>query len=372
MDLNELRNEIDAIDEKLLKLFADRMDVCRRVAEYKRENNVPIMQNGREEEIIRRARENSPEGLEDSSELLFSEIMDISKSLQHRDFFYKTGKVLEPKLFLPKMARHIACPGVEGSNTEAAAQKFFPGKEINYYKSFEDVIQAVLKNEADFGVIPIQNSTAGNVTETFELLAKQNIYITAATKIEINHCLAAKKGTSFMDVTKVFSHPQALSQCSEFLRENSLYATESLNTSIAAKKVAYSKEPYACICNRHCAEINGLEILNDNISNADKNLTRFICIAKDFYATENSRIISVSISIPHKKGSLYRLLTRFAVNGLNLVRIENKPVAGTDFEVIFFCDFEGRFDDLKVCALMNELKSESSYFRFLGNYCEIE
>lgn len=372
MDLQELRSEIDVIDEQILKLFIDRMEKCKAVAEYKRENNVPVMQNSREEEIIKFARDNSPEGLEDGSELLFSEMMDISKAIQHRELFCKSAKIMEPKLFLPNLARKIACPGVEGSNTELAVKKLFPGKEIAYHKTFEDTINAVLKGDADFGVIPIQNSTAGNVSETFELMANHNVYIAATTKLEINHCLAARKDTSFMDITRVYSHPQAISQCSDFLRENSLTTHESLNTSLAARKVASTNEPYACICNKHCAEINGLHILNDNISNANKNITRFICIAKDFYATENSKIISVSISIPHKKGSLYRLLTRFAVNGLNLVRIENKPVAGTDFEVIFFCDFEGRFDDLKVCALMDELENESSYFRFLGNYCEIE
>lgn len=371
MDLKELRDQIDDIDEQILELFVKRMGVCRKVADYKRENNLPVMQGGREDEVIRRIRSLSPDGLEDGSEMLFTEIMDISKSIQNRELFYKSAKIMQPKLFLPKMARYIACPGVEGSNTEIAAHKVFPGKEIKYCRGFEEVFSAVENEEVDFGIIPIQNSTAGNVTETYDLMAKHNFYIAASTKVEINHCLAAKKGTSFMDITKVYSHPQALSQCSDFLKENSFVTRESLNTSLAAQKVAESKEPYACICNAHCAEINGLEILNDNISNADRNVTRFICISKDFYATENANIITVALSAPHKKGSLFRLLSRFAINGFNLVRIENKPLAGTDFEVRFYFDFEGRFDDINVCALMDELKKELTYFKLLGNYSEI-
>lgn len=372
MDLNELREEIDSVDDKILDLFVKRMEICRRVADYKKENGLPILQNGRERQLLERIRSKSPKELEDGSELLFTEIMDISKNIQQRDVFSKNAHIMEPKLFLPKMARIIACPGTKGSNTELAAMKMFPEKEIHYYDSFDRVFDAVEKKEADFGVIPIQSSTAGNVTETYELMAEKNLYIAETTCVKIEHCLAVKSGTSFMDITKVYSHPQALAQCSEFLKENSLETAESLNTSIAAVKTAQSKEHCACICNRHCAEMNGLEIINDNIANADKNLTRFICISKDFYATENSHIISVCLAIPHKKGALHRMLTKFALNGLDLVRIANKPLAGTEFEVIFFFDFEGRFDDLKICALMDELKSEFSYFKFLGNYGEIK
>lgn len=372
MDLNGLRTEIDSIDDEILELFVKRMEVCRRVADYKKENDLPILQNGREQQLIERIRSKAPKGLEDGSELLFTEIMDISKNIQQRDVFSKNAHIMEPKLFLPKMARVIACPGTKGSNTELAAMKMFPEKEIRYYDGFDQVFDAVEKKEADFGIIPIQSSTAGNVTETYELMAQRDFYIAETTCVKIEHCLAVKKGTSFMDITKVYSHPQALAQCSDFLRENSLVTKESLNTSLAAVKVAQSKEPCACICNRHCAEINGLEIINGNIANADKNLTRFICISKDFYATENSHIISVCLAIPHRKGSLHRMLTKFALNGLDLVRLANKPLAGTEFEVIFFFDFEGRFDDLKICALMDELKSEFSYFKFLGNYGEIK
>lgn len=371
MELSDLRNKIDDIDDKILDLFVERMNICRDIAEYKLENKLPVMQGNREEQILNRVRERSPADLADGSAELFSEIMDISKGIQQRELYSKTAHILEPKLFLPKMARVIACPGIIGSNTEIAVRKLFPTQEIRYMNSFDDVFRAVEQHDTDFGVIPIQNSTVGSVSETYDLMAKHNFYITSMIRLEIAHCLAVKKGTSFMDITKVYSHPQAISQCSEFIANNSLIPADSLNTSIAAKLVSDSSEPIACICSERCAEIYGLEILERDIANAEKNFTRFICIAKDFYATESSKIISVSLSIPHTKGSLYRLLTKFSMNGFNLVRLENKPIAGTPFEVIFYLDFEGRYDDIRVCALMEELKNELSYFKFMGNYSEI-
>ncbi len=371
MELSEYRQEIDNIDADILDLFVKRMDICRQVAEYKREHDMPILQGSREEQVLARIRSLSPPEIADGSEALFSEIMSISRSIQSRELSAATAKILEPKLFLPKMARVIACPGIIGSNTELAARKLFPTQEIRYYNSFDEVFSAVENHETDFGVIPIENSTAGTVSETYSTMAKHNFYIASLIKLKIDHCLAAKPGTSFMEVTKVISHPQALSQCSNFIKENSIRTENSLNTSVAAKAVADSREPSACICNERCADINGLEIIARDIADAEQNYTRFICIAKDFYATENSRIISVALSIPHVKGSLYHLLTKFSVNGFNLVRIQNKPLAGTDFEVIFYMDFEGRYDDIKVCAFMSELEKELSYFKFMGNYSEI-
>ena len=371
MELSVLREQIDEIDAKMLELFVKRMDVCRNIAEYKRENSLPVLQGGREEQVIKRIRELSPPDIADGSEILFKEIMSISRAVQNREIYSDNVKPLEPKLFLPKMSRVIACPGTVGSNTELAARKLFPTQEIRYYDTFDEVFSAVERKETDFGVIPIQNSTAGTVSETYSTMAKHDFYIASMIKMKIDHCLAAKKGTLITDVTKVLSHPHALSQCSDFIRGKGFLTGNSLNTSIAAKEVCESPEPIACICNRQCAEINGLEVIAEDITDAETNYTRFICIAKNFYATENSKIISVALSIPHTKGSLYQLLTKFAVNGFNLVKIENKPLAGTDFEAIFYMDFEGRFDDIKVCAFMNELERELNYFKFMGNYSEI-
>lgn len=371
MEISDLRNKIDKIDEQILSLFIERMDVCRDVAEFKRVNNLPVMQGNREEQLLERIEGMSPDDLKDGSRVLFSEIMDISKCIQHREIFMKSASLLEPKLFLPKMARRIACPGISGSNTETAARKLFPTQDIIYFNTFDEVFSAVEKKEADFGVIPIQNSTAGSVSDTYDAMSKHNFYINSMIRLDINHCLAVRKGTSFLDVTKVISHPQALSQCSEFIRENTLVTEDCLNTSIAAKRVADSSEPIACICSEHCAELYDLDIIGRDIANAEKNATRFICIAKDFYATEKADTLTVSIVIPHTKGSLYRLLTKFSVNGFNIVRIESKLIPGKDFEAMFYLDFNGRYDDIKVCALMDELKKEYSKFEFLGNYSEI-
>ncbi len=370
MDLADLRHEIDKIDEDILNLFIKRMSVCKDVAEYKRVNNLTVMQDDREKQLIDRIRELSPDNLKDGAAVLFASIMDISKCIQQQEITKhdNTEKALP---FEPEKAGSVVCQGTAGSYSEMACRKLFKSQDITFVSEFEDVFKAVDSGKCEFGVLPLQNSTVGSVSKTYDLMAKYNFYINSIIRVEITHCLAVKKGTSLDEIKEVYSIEQALSQCSDCIKRLGLVSCEYLNTALAAKHVAESNEKIACICSRDAAEIYGLEVLEPQAANAYPNYTRFICISKKFIAKKDAGTISVSLSIPHTKSSLYRLLTKFSVNGFNLVKIENKPVAGKDFEVIFYLDFSGNCDDVKVASLLEELRGEHSYFKFLGNFDEV-
>lgn len=371
MDLNELRQKIDIADEQILKLFIERMDVCRQVAEYKKANNLSVMQGGREQQILDKVRENSPESLQDGSAVLFQNIMDISKSLQSLEMA-KTKPIPETVGFNPQNAKKIACQGTAGSYSEAACKKLFGNSPAQFYPAFEDVFKAVESGEVEYGILPIQNSTIGSVSETYDLMAKHDFYINALIRVEITHCLAAKKGTKLTDITHVYSKEEALSQCSEYLKKNKLECRQYANTAMSAELVANSPDTsVACICSESCAHLYELEIIDSRIADAYPNYTRFICFSKTLTTPEKADTISVCLSIPHVQGSLYRLLTKFAVSGLNLMKIESKSVAGSDFEVNFYLDFNGKYHDSKVQALLNDLQGELSYFRFLGSFYEV-
>ncbi len=371
MDLNELRNRIDVIDSEILKLFTDRMDVCRAVAEFKKENNLPVMQGGREKQVIDRVRSNAPDDLKDGAAMLFQNIMDISKCIQNMEIEHDT-RLFSPKPFIPENAGKIACQGTAGAYSEAACKKLFGDKPTVFYTSFEDVFNAVETNEADFGLLPLENSTIGNISETYELMSKHNFNICSLVRVEITHCLAAAKGASADTVKYVYSKEEALEQCSEFIKENGLIRREYANTALSAELVRDRNDPsIACICSKQCAELYGLEILNDRIADAYPNYTRFICFSKEYISPKDADTITVCVTIPDTPGSLYRMLTKFYVAGLNLSKIESKNIAGSDFEVMFYLDFKGSCTDPKVVALLHDLENEMSFFRFMGSFKEV-
>jgi chorismate mutase/prephenate dehydratase len=248
--------------------------------------------------------------------------------------------------------------------------KLFPDSEKIYFERFSDVIDAVTSKKADCGILPLQNSTCGVITETYDILAKSKLFINAIIRVNAAHCIAAKPDTD--SISRVYSKQEALSQCSDYMTENDLEGLAFANTALAAKYVSKSPEnDIACICSESCAARYGLKIIARDIANAKPNYTRFICFSREFSEIADADTISVSLSIPHTKASLYRLLTKFAVSGLNLVKIENKAVAGSDFQVIFYLDFAGSYSDPNVLALLDDLQKNLEYFRFLGSFKEI-
>ena len=381
MNLDEIRKKIDETDDEILRLFSARMELCEQVADYKAKNGMPVFQGGREKQVLDGIEAKTEQHLKSASRLLFSQIMEISKCLQTE----RLTEYEQVSNSAPKDDPKIACPGIRGSYTEEACFRVF-GKDarIDYFDTFEQVFNAVGTNEAEYGIVPIENSTAGGVDGTYELLGLHDMHICKRLSIPVNHVLAAR--SKDRAINKVISHEQALHQCQSFLKELGCKTVTAPNTSIAARDVAQSEDKdIACICSQHCAKLYGLEVLKSGIADNSENFTRFIVISKDLQIEENADIISVCLSLPHVTGSLYRLLTKFNYCGLNLTKIESRPMPAhikklseaamedkENFEVIFYLDFEGSLLNPSVSKLLKSLEKECVYYRFLGNYRDMD
>lgn len=374
MDLGEIRKEIDEIDEQLIKLFCQRMDCSRRVAEYKKGTGTPILNSKREREILDNVEQKGGEyGY--VSQLLFSNILELSRGLQHD--IIGSGKAIRAeiegaKTKLEKSAEiKIALQGIEGANSHEATTKLFPKCKPVFYKTFAKVFEAVNSGEADYGVLPVENSSAGSVSDVYDLILKYRFYIVKALDLPIEHCLCGLQKSDFSDIEQVWSHPQALAQCSEFISENNFVEVTAGNTAMAAKKVANEKRlNCGAICTEKAANEYGLKVLKKGCQNEKDNSTRFIVISKELIIPENADKISLCFSLPHNKGSLYNVLCRFSSNGMNLTKIESRPRDGVAFEYLFYLDFQGNVHNEKVVNMLCALSEEMPEFSFLGNYKE--
>ncbi|WP_426350743.1 bifunctional chorismate mutase/prephenate dehydratase [Alloiococcus sp. CFN-8] len=379
MDLKEIREKINTIDEELVKLFIKRMELSKEVAEYKAEHKLPILNKAREREIISRVCEASPEELEIYTKMLFTTLFEVSRSYQntliHNTSSLKASIIrgLEeaPKLFPLKGL--VACQGIEGAYSQLACDKLFSIANIMYFKSFEGVFNAVEKGLCPFGILPIENSSYGSVKEVYDLMRHYNFHIVRSIKVNIKHCLMGKSGTKLSDIKEIYSHEQAIGQCSKFLKDRpDIKITVCENTAMAAKLVASSdRNDIAAISSHNCAALYGLSIISKEIQNSDNNYTRFICIAKDLMIYPGADRISLMLSVPHEAGALYSVISKFSSLGLNLTKLESRPIPGSDFEFMFYFDFEASVLRDEVVQLLNELSLESELFVFLGSYSEV-
>lgn len=375
MDLLGLRKQIDEIDNELIPLLLKRMSVSEQVAQYKAERGMPVLNSEREQQILDDvASKCGKHG--DTIKTVFSATMDASRALQHK--IIGGGKELradiENAIKIDKLdtcGKPIACQGVEGAYSGVTSKKIFPKAPIHFHKRFEDVFEAVNRGDSKFGIIPVENSTAGSVHESYDLIMKYRFYIVGAYDLKIEHCLCAKNDTKYEDITDVYSHPQALSQCNNFLRNFDFTGINYSNTAAAAKYVSESnKNNIAVICSELAAKKYNLKILKRNIQNNNKNTTRFIVISKELAITSDAQKISLIFSLPHKTGSLYRVLGRFSMAGLNLTKIESRPIQDSDFSYYFYVDVLGNVNDEVTLDLICALSDELPEFEFLGNFHE--
>ena len=369
--LGKIREEIDQIDGKLLPLFLQRMDCSCRVAQLKQEAGMPVFSAQREQAILDRVREaGGQEG--GAAAALYSAIMTISRDKQHR--LLQGGAPLR-KLektaarTLNRNGVRVMCQGVPGAFSHKAALRFFgeitPGFEPTWKQVFEDV----KAGKVDFGVLPVENSAAGSVTGVYDLILQYRFFIVGAVDVKVEHCLAtARPGEP---VTTAVSHPQALSQCGEYLEAHGIAAREYSNTAAAARYVAQERpQGVAAICSREAAAEYGLTILEENIQNERENTTRFVVISREAILPEDASKISLCFSLPHVTGSLSQVLERFAMAGLNLTKIESRPLPGKNFEYDFYLDFTGNIHQPETLELICALHDELPRFSFLGNYNE--
>ena len=380
MELSEIRKEIDAVDEEMTKLFVRRMACADQVAAAKRGTGKPVLDPGREREILAKVAERVGPALESEGKLLFSTLLSVSRGRQRAQLaddgmFAKTvaeAMSATPAIFPSKA--NVACPGAEGGYSQQAAVAFVKFPSLFYFRDFESVFTAVEEGMCEYGVLPIENSTAGSVTQVYDLMAKHDFKIAKALKLRIRHVLLAPKGVKLADVKEIASHPQAIAQCAEFLKAHQGVRTvPASNTAAAAAELAKSgRKDAAVIASRECAELYGLDILADDISDTTSNFTRFICISRKTEIYPDANKFSLMMSLSHRPGSLADILIRFVAVGVNLTNLESRPVPGSDFEFRFIFDFEASPHDVRVVKLLSSLASdpEVEHFTFLGAYAE--
>ena len=376
-ELNELRGEIDAIDAQLTELFLRRMDVTRRVGEYKQAHGIPVLDPAREREVLaKKTAQVSDPALRDDVTALYEGIMGISRRQQRR-LGNETGQgecaqVLaaldeaRPPLERPR----VLYQGEPGAYADEAAARFF-GEDIprSHVETWEEVFQTLRRGEADYGVVPIENSSTGSISQVYDLLAQYGHYIVGEQTVKVDHCLAAPAGTRLEEVATVYSHEQGLLQCAGYLKGWGWTCVPRLNTAESALFVARSKEPgQAAICSPRAARLYGLEILAHHISDSDSNYTRFVVVSPVMERREGSDKVSVLFRLPHRAGSLHELLTVFAVNGLNLLKLESRPILGRSWEYRFFADFSGDLTAPGMDGALLELFQTAEQLRVLGNY----
>lgn len=378
MDMEKLRNEIDEIDDSLVKLFEKRMQSTARLAKHKKEHSVPVSDRTREREIIYRMSGKVAPELAEYTKSLYNTLFDLSKSYQNSlispesKLASEIKKSLEgsEKLF-PERAV-VACQGTEGAYSQFACDRMFKYPEIMYVNSFDSVFEAVGRGLCRYGILPLENSTAGSVTAVYELMQKHKFYIVGSIKLCISHSLLAAPGVRLDGVKEIFSHEQALNQCSKFLSElKDVKVTVCANTAEAAKSVADSgRSDCAAICSGDCAELYGLSEITSGISNTENNYTRFICISKELEIYPGASCTSLMVRLPHKPGSLYSVISRFAALGVNLTKLESRPVPGSDFEFMFYFDVDASVYSPELAELITQLENELPGLVYLGSYNE--
>ena len=377
--LDEIRKEIDVIDDELVALYLKRMETVRRVAEAKTDENIAVNNSERENAIVYRLTKDVSDDMKLYVNELYKSIFHTSKSYQSSlmnrtsPTVAKLEELLNSPLPQLPVSASVACQGVKGANSGATAQKLFPICDITYCKTFEGVFSAVEKGLCEFGVLPLENSTAGSVSEVYDLMKKHHFYIVKSARVRIEHCLVSKQGADLKNIKKVISHPQALSQCAEYLKKLGVKTEAVESTALAAKIVSEGDDPtLAALCSADCSKVYGLQILEKGVQDSAVNSTRFICIAKNLTIYKGADRISVMMSISHNPGALNSLLGKFSAQGLNLVKIESRPIPNSEFEFMFYFDFEGDVADQKVRNLIAELENGSDRFVFLGVYKELK
>ncbi|MDD7016033.1 MAG: prephenate dehydratase domain-containing protein [Firmicutes bacterium] len=376
--LKELRNEADILDEKIVDLFKERMDLVTRMAKYRAENRLPFARDQREREILKRVSDRAGEEYEGYARLVYNTIFDVDHSAQanvlaqRSDLVERISRSVDetPKLF-PKRAT-VACQGVAGAYSHAAAERLFQLPDIQFYNSFDDVFAAVENGDVEYGVLPIENSSYGSVVSIYNLMQHYNFYIVKSLRLRINHQLLAKPGTKLSDIKEIYSHEQAIGQCDPFLSSlKGVKVTKVGNTALAAHMVAESdRDDVAAISSRECADLYGLDILKNHIQVTDNNYTRFICISKKLEIYPGANRISLILTLPHVPCSLYHMVAKFAAIDVNLTKLESRPIPGSDFEFLFYFDLDASVYQEDLLYLLSELEASPETFVFLGCYLE--
>jgi len=368
-ELEALRLEINGIDAEMIPLFAKRMAISDKVAAAKAQGNIALVDQSREQAVLDKAAAMVDEGERAEALSFMQTLMSFSKLRQTKSIGLPNPVEFPPSASIPKepSALMVAFQGVPGAWSEQAAVSLFPEASLLAQDYFEDVFDKVSKGEADFGILPIENSQTGAIGEVYDLLRTHSCFITGQVRIPIAHCLLAKEGTMLSDLREVFSHPEGFNQCRRFLKNKNVDLTACRNTAYAAQKVAKSEgNKYAAIGSRRAAEVHGLSVLVPDIMDQSGNQTRFIAISARPVYSEQSEITSVTFSTQHKSGALCSVLQSFTLSGLNLSRIESRPLSADKYR--FFADLQANIMDESTQNALALAAMQCEYFEVLGCY----
>lgn len=377
-ELQSLRNEIDVIDRQMVELFRRRMDVTRRVGEYKAARGIPVLDQERERQVLRNKGELAGEELRPAVITLYQTVMSLSRR-QQRDMLHERADnpglqrylnaraAIRPPVSDPK----VVYQGVPGAYSEQACLNFFgEGVKTEGLEQFEDCFKAVREGRADYAVVPIENSSTGAIRQIYDLLTRYECSMVGETTVKVEHCLMAPKGATLESITHVYSHEQGLFQSEQYLnRFPHWHQVPQADTAGSAQMVAASGDiTKAAICSARAAELYGLEILAHAINHNTHNTTRFVVVSPHMELREGADKISTVFILPHEAGSLHEILTIFAVHGLNMVKLESRPVPEHSWEYMFFLEFNGHLDEAVTADVLHELAQTTGDFRVLGNF----
>ena len=377
--LDALREEIDITDKALLEAFIKRMEVASKIAECKKNGGIGVADPGRERRKMAEITTAAGESMSCYAQVLYSLLFELSRSYQEKLNMDDSSLYREIKTAIdtnytafPQNAR-IACQGVEGAYSQIACEKLFRVPDIMYFATFENVFTAIEKGLCTYGILPLENSTAGSVNMVYDLMMKHNFKIVRSVRLKVDHSLLAKRGATIDGIKEIFSHEQAINQSSEFLRTlGDVKITYCENTAAAAKLVAESgRTDIAALSSHACADLYGLSCLAPCVQDRGNNYTRFICISKNLEIYPGADKTSLMLTISHKPGSLYRVLSRFYALGINLLKLESRPIPERDFEVMFYFDLETSIYSDEYAQLISEIGNLCEDFRYLGSYSEL-
>ena len=379
MELKDLRTQIDNIDQSLVELFVKRMNLSAQVADYKKEHNMPIYVPSREREILQEVATKAGPEMANYTRVLYSMLFELSRSYQSKrnsdvtPLYQSITDSIDNTDKLFPQSPMVACQGVEGAYSQIACEKIFKSPMIVYFKNFDGVFNAIEQGLCQYGILPIENSTAGSVKKIYDLMIHHNFSIVRAFRMKVDHNLLAKPGVKMSDIKVIYSHEQAINQCSDFLKTlTGVQIIPVENTAIAAKMVAESSRmDVAALSSHNCEELYGLKSLADSVQDKGNNRTRFICISKKLEIYPGSDKTSIMMVLSHKPGALYKVLARMYVLGINVIKLESRPIPDRDFEFMFYFDLETSIYSAEFVQLICELDDMCEEFKYLGSYCEV-
>ena len=379
MELKDLRTEIDKIDDELVRLFGARMDIAAQIADYKKNNNLPILMPSREREKLQDVAKKAGPEMANYTRVLYSMLFELSRSYQSKrndersELYNRIADAIEntPKLF--PQAPMVACQGVEGAYSQIACEKMFKNPFIMYFKNFEAVFNAIDQGLCQYGILPIENSTAGSVKKVYDLMIRHNFSIVRTFRLKVDHNLLVNPGTKLSDIREIYSHEQALNQCGDFLHSlPGVNMVPVANTAMAAEMVAASgRADVAALSSRNCAELYGLENIAPSVQDKGNNRTRFICISRNLEIYPGSDKTSIMMILNHKPGALYKVLARMYTLGINVTKLESRPIPDREFEFMFYFDLETSIYSEEFIQLMCELDELCEEFKYMGSYTEV-